>query len=315
MSDHETPDDTAAAAALAMPTEEDLKASTDLRIKYSLMQMSLHERRSELVRPDSTGLLEIIQDLNTMYTNVTTPREAAFDSECLMFVAELANEKAQNLQTDLHEFDRTFFASELAKRMTNEAGEVVWSKLGVVATNVFNAPAKLDLIYGPLATEPEIKKRAARQRNVQKRPEESAKKKPVLIEKQEQEEATTKEVKRVMKSVHRLTGAPNSPYPHVPFFELIIHPTSFSTTVENLFHLSFLVKDGRVKLFLDDDNIPVVKFGKKDPSNGGGGGDIPATPGTTRAIHPSQVVVSMSMEKWRSLIRELGITKPLMDEC
>eukprot|EP00116_Pleurobrachia_bachei_P015332 sb/3475594/ len=121
------------------------------------------------------------------------------------------------------------------------------------------------------------------------------------------EESTAHQIDRLMNFVYRLTGTPNSPYPHVPFYELIIHPTSFSTTVENLFHLSFLVKDGRVKLFLDDDNIPVVKFGKKD---GGGGGDIPAT----RAIHSSQVVISISMEKWRSLIRELGITKPLIDD-
>eukprot|EP00116_Pleurobrachia_bachei_P012772 sb/3473034/ len=42
MSDHEAPDDTAAAAALVMPTE-DLKASTDLRIKYSLMQYGSHK--------------------------------------------------------------------------------------------------------------------------------------------------------------------------------------------------------------------------------------------------------------------------------
>lgn len=38
----------------------------------------------------------------------------------------------------------------------------------------------------------------------------------------------------------------------VNFFKFIINPKSFSQTVENLFYLSFLIKDGKVSFLVDD---------------------------------------------------------------
>ena len=45
----------------------------------------------------------------------------------------------------------------------------------------------------------------------------------------------------------------------VDFFELVVNPTSFGHTIENIFHLSFLVKDGLVKIFLNEHELPVVE--------------------------------------------------------
>jgi hypothetical protein len=39
----------------------------------------------------------------------------------------------------------------------------------------------------------------------------------------------------------------------IPFFQFIMNPDSFSQTVENLFYLAFLVKDGKVALEMDDE--------------------------------------------------------------
>ena len=43
----------------------------------------------------------------------------------------------------------------------------------------------------------------------------------------------------------------------INFYELINDPLDFGQTIENLFHLSFLVKDGHVK-FLDDNQTPSI---------------------------------------------------------
>ena len=45
----------------------------------------------------------------------------------------------------------------------------------------------------------------------------------------------------------------------VPLFEFAVNPKSFGQTVENLFYVSFLVKDGFVKISFDDDGLPTLR--------------------------------------------------------
>lgn len=287
--------------------------STDLRFRYRKLLFQTKEKRSELVRPESTGLLETLEEMNQLFSRVKNPREAVYDSNVLKLTSELGLEQADNLQTNMTVFDRNIFSEKLVTYMDGrcrgshkDRPELDWSKLGKYAASMFNVTAKLDLIYGPLAMESIAKTRAARERNVQKKPTEAEKKKPQQLQQEEQEESTTKEVQRVLKAIHKLTDPDQGTYRHVPFFEFITDPTSFPTTIENMFHLSFLVKDGKVKLFLDEDNVPVVKI------NVHNGAVITSTPGTTRAINPSQVVISLTIQKWKNLIDEFNITKAMV---
>ena len=44
------------------------------------------------------------------------------------------------------------------------------------------------------------------------------------------------------------------------FFEFVINPDSFSQSVENIFYLSFLIRDGKAKIFIDEkDGQPYVR--------------------------------------------------------
>ena len=292
---------------------DDQAASTDLRFKYRTLLFKTQGKRSELVRPDSTGLLETLEEMNQLFARVKNPREAVYDSNVLKLASELGQEQAENLQTNMMEFDRNIFAEKLVTYMDGrcrashkDGPELDWSKLGKYAATMFNVTAKLDFIYGPLAMEPIIKIRAAREKTIQKKPSEAEKKKPQQLQQEEQEESTTKEVQRVLKAIHKLTDPEQGTYKHVPFFQFIVDPLSFPTTIENMFHLSFLVKDGKVKLYTDDDDTPVVKIDVHQ------GAVVTSTPSTTRAINPSQVVIAMSILKWKNLIEEFNITKPMI---
>lgn len=46
----------------------------------------------------------------------------------------------------------------------------------------------------------------------------------------------------------------------VLFWRLIIHPKSFSRSVENLFHVSFLVKEGKVRVFAQENQLFIGDF-------------------------------------------------------
>ena len=53
------------------------------------------------------------------------------------------------------------------------------------------------------------------------------------------------------------------------YFQFVVDPSSFGRTVENVFYVSFLVKEGKVKIFYDDETrlpkiVPVKA--KRDPS-------------------------------------------------
>ena len=45
-------------------------------------------------------------------------------------------------------------------------------------------------------------------------------------------------------------------YGGVNFYEWIINPKSFSESVENLFYTSFLVREGKLVIDIDDEGIP-----------------------------------------------------------
>lgn len=46
----------------------------------------------------------------------------------------------------------------------------------------------------------------------------------------------------------------------INLFEFIINPHSFGQTIENMFYLSFSVRDARAKIEIDEHGLPVVYF-------------------------------------------------------
>ncbi|KAL4913954.1 Nse4 C-terminal-domain-containing protein [Aspergillus aurantiobrunneus] len=78
----------------------------------------------------------------------------------------------------------------------------------------------------------------------------------------------------------------------VPLFQFCINPKSFGQSVENLFYLSFLVRDGTVGISADSRGLPTLH-----PSN-------PVVPSEAqrRGIQKRQSVFSLDFDTWKDLI-------------
>ncbi|OJD16691.1 hypothetical protein AJ78_03161 [Emergomyces pasteurianus Ep9510] len=88
----------------------------------------------------------------------------------------------------------------------------------------------------------------------------------------------------------------------VPLFRFCINPKSFGQTVENLFYISFLVRDGSVGISLDSNELPTLL-----PSQ-------PAAPSEAQAkkLKKHQTVFSLDFETWEKLIEVFDIQEPLI---
>ncbi|NWS18784.1 EID3 inhibitor, partial [Pachyramphus minor] len=107
------------------------------------------------------------------------------------------------------------------------------------------------------------------------------------------EEATEKEVERILGILQTLfendpifVSPADTP---ISFFDFVIDPNSFARTVENMFHVSFLIRDGLAEIRLDDDKLPII-----EPTKSRKVGEDNRGPGARK-----QVVMSLTQEEWK----------------
>ncbi|NXU93302.1 NSE4A protein, partial [Xiphorhynchus elegans] len=75
----------------------------------------------------------------------------------------------------------------------------------------------------------------------------------------------------------------------ISFFDFVIDPNSFARTVENMFHVSFLIRDGLAEIKLDDDELPVI-----EPTKSREGVEYNQESGAR-----NQVVMSLTQQEWK----------------
>ena len=139
------------------------------------------------------------------------------------------------------------------------------SSFGKTVMNYFRIAPRPTFLVGSLDKEVPVKQRIQRQRKTEKQDLEAQKTKIKELDVNSKENETndtvneTERIYEVLKKIQKkMKGAP------ICLYEFMINTKSFSRTVENIFYISFLVKDGYVKIYLDEDNLPVI--GKKDSS-------------------------------------------------
>ncbi|OHE96634.1 hypothetical protein CORC01_08091 [Colletotrichum orchidophilum] len=90
----------------------------------------------------------------------------------------------------------------------------------------------------------------------------------------------------------------------VDLLRFVVNPKSFGQTVENMFYVSFLIRDGKVGIEFDSDEYPSL--------NPISNGDTNEDGTVKRETAKQQAIFSMDMQTWQDIIDTFGIEEPMI---
>ncbi|KAK3330887.1 Nse4 C-terminal-domain-containing protein [Apodospora peruviana] len=90
----------------------------------------------------------------------------------------------------------------------------------------------------------------------------------------------------------------------IDLLKFVVNPRSFGQTVENMFYVSFLIREGSVKLAFDENDLPALEPIIKDTSADG------SNPRHGAMRH--QAIMSIDMEIWQDIIETFDIKEPMI---
>ncbi|PQE28450.1 hypothetical protein CJF30_00008166 [Rutstroemia sp. NJR-2017a BBW] len=120
------------------------------------------------------------------------------------------------------------------------------------------------------------------------------------LEKEVEAEATENMTQEEQEALLDRYGMSESGNP--AFFKFVINPFSFGQTIENMFYVSFLIRDGKVGIEMDKNGLPFLEHRGAESAAGSSG---------HTARH--QAVLSLDMDEWEELIQLFDIREPMID--
>ncbi|XP_027366609.1 non-structural maintenance of chromosomes element 4 homolog A-like [Abrus precatorius] len=219
-----------------------------IRSQFLKLKTLINEKRDDFMRTDSDKFDSILHEFDKLHHQVEKPREQVADAEALLdltrtlvgSVKSMANEGVTPSQ---------FVGSLLQNYGQAQQNSINWQKLGLVVSPIFLSVHGSSTMLGPMDNEFKQRKTGVPRKRP---PRPTVTTKPQQLDEAVGEEKTdTDKNMSTMFDILRRTR-------RVRLENLILNRTSFALTVENLFALSFLVKDGRVEISLDENHSHYV---------------------------------------------------------
>ncbi|XP_007478929.2 non-structural maintenance of chromosomes element 4 homolog A [Monodelphis domestica] len=290
-----------------------------IRHQYRELIHNVQQQREDMLSSKSNKLTDALEQANQLFNRVSQAREAALDAQFLVLASDLGKEKANQLHSDMTLFDPSSFAEDLLKFMGLNRLEVEesdseeetiiigflpqdsWLRIGLISIRFLKSAPTFHFLFGSFKTDPPVpKQRNERQKRKDNKEEERAM--PAELKKMEEshQEATEKEVERILGLLQ--TYFREEPETPISFFDFVIDPDSFARTVENIFHVSFIIRDGFARIRLDQDKLPIIE---------------PITQRNEESEEEStqirhQDIISLSYQDWKDIVRTFEISQPMI---
>ncbi|KAJ5494984.1 hypothetical protein N7539_000100 [Penicillium diatomitis] len=207
-----------------------------------------------------------------------------------------------------------------------------WDWLGRMACSHTNSrPAVSGFLLGPLSVQKRV--RQMTQRTGRERPEDTQIVQPAELRQDELgqqddsnltlmcariNETLNRTIEETEDKVNRILSAEEAPtmeriqevmFRHhtspsggICLFNFCINPRSFGQSVENLFYVSFLVRDGYAGLKMSDYGTPALQYATPYPPH----------EAQAKKIQKHQAIFSLDFDSWAEIVREFGIKKSII---
>ncbi|XP_051701816.2 EP300-interacting inhibitor of differentiation 3 [Oryctolagus cuniculus] len=298
--------------------EADEEKCRSIRKQYRQLMRSVQHNREDIVNTASNSLTEALEEAKVLFDGVSRTREAALDAQFLVLASDLGKEKAKQLNFDMSFFNQAAFCDFLfifmgLNWMEDEHHELsscdgtaalhFWETLQKEAACWMLRAENFRYIFGSFKPEPSVRKpRLEHQKRVRRL--KGSGDMPTKLRKLDlssNHEATEKEVERILGLLQTyFQKYPDSP---VSYFEFVIDPNSFSRTVENIFYVSFIVRDGFARISLDQDRLPIlepISTNQVDEEN-------------DPSFHSrKQGIISLSLQDWKNIVATFEISEAMI---
>lgn len=230
-----------------------------LRTQYFFIRHLISNERDDASLQDSKMFKSIFTHVEALHENVKKPREQVADAETLLRIAStlgisVRSQKNEGLTPSdfITAILKNFSHQPLTSRADNSQNLVFWANIGIPVSHFLESVPGCCSIIGPMSNEVKQEKRVYRKRA---KPTESTRPEEIDCGEQGAKIDTDSNMLTMFDILKKRM--------RVGLESLLLNRLSFAQTVENIFALSFLVKDGRAEITVDDNGRHLVS-----PRNG-----------------------------------------------
>ncbi|MCO5588283.1 hypothetical protein L7F22_042238 [Adiantum nelumboides] len=284
-----------------------------VRSGYRGILQKNNEKRQNLADLRPKDLNKIVEEANELFEKVKAPSESVLDSRTLLSTSEMGAQLAQSMKVG-SEFEIDSFLGMACRLMGGKLQSIdsldddddedmefdpsawKWDLLGFEAAKYSRRAAIADHLLGPLEvtfTKRNVSKRAVAEK---KGPEV----RPQQVQAQDianNTNETTRFVEKIAKQLNKVGGENG-----INLFEFALDPDSFSNTVENLFHISFLIRDGMASIDTENENEEPILLGceQAHPED------------YEKGLRKRQIVMELDVKTWRGLVEAYNIKRAII---
>jgi hypothetical protein len=277
-----------------------------LRQQQRDLQKRIQSNAEAMEDPSLHVFSEIREENNALFAKVAYTREAVLDGESVQMISKHA---AKHGREDAVPRYNAIRVSQKLVTKFKRLDKFDWHSFGVQAGTCFDAiPSRVQFLRGSLHTDFIPRKARAKRKRVEYVDDEPEERPDVITNLQENADASHSAVEghiRVLRKVlkqrseqvmYQVEKSPDKKrLKHgdyeVDAIQYMFNPHSFTQTVENIFHFSFLVKSGNAKICARPNGPKVASISRSITDE------------------PRQAIVAITPRDWRDLCRAHKVTQ------